>query len=78
MIHNLYFFGPKPSVPAFEFHRHYLEVHPFAGPGIKSIKRYIQNHRVHSLGGNSAFDAASELWADMPAVLQSRMKKALR
>jgi uncharacterized protein (TIGR02118 family) len=72
MIHNLYFFGRKPSVTSFEFHRHYLEVHPFAGPRIKSIQRYVQNHRVHSLGGNSPFDAVSEFWTEMPAVLQSR------
>ncbi len=72
MIHNLYFFGRKPSVTSFEFHRHYLEVHPFAGPRIKSIQRYVQNHRVHSLGGNSPFDAVSEFWSAMPALLQSR------
>jgi uncharacterized protein (TIGR02118 family) len=65
-------------VTSFEFHRHYLEVHPFAGPQIKSIKRYTQNHRVHSLGGNSPFDAVSEFWADMPAALQSRNEQGAK
>ncbi len=78
MIHNMYFFGRKPSVSSFEFHRHYLEVHPFAGPRIKSITRYIQNHRVHSLGGNAPFDAVSEFWSEMPAVLQSRNEEGAR
>jgi uncharacterized protein (TIGR02118 family) len=78
MIHNMYFFGRKPSVTSFEFHRHYLEVHPFAGPQIKSIKRYIQNHRVHSLGGNAPFDALSEFWAEMPAAIQSRHEEGAR
>ncbi|HKD67112.1 MAG TPA: EthD domain-containing protein [Candidatus Binataceae bacterium] len=78
MIHNLYFFGRKPSVTSFEFHRHYLEVHPFAGPRIKSVKRYIQNHRVHSLGGNSPFDAVSEFWTDMPAALQSKKEEGAK
>jgi uncharacterized protein (TIGR02118 family) len=78
MIHNLYFFGRKPSVTSFEFHRHYLEVHPFAGPRIKSIQRYVQNHRVHSLGGNSPFDAVSEFWAEMPAVLQSKLEEGTK
>jgi len=28
------------------------------------IKRYIQNHRIHALGGDSQFDAVSETWSD--------------
>jgi len=28
------------------------------------MKRYIQNHRIHSLGGDSPFDAVSELWTE--------------
>ncbi len=28
------------------------------------MRRYIQNHRIHSLGGNSPFDAVSEVWSD--------------
>jgi hypothetical protein len=70
-----YFFGRKPSVTV-EFHRHYLEVHPFAGPKIKSITRYIQNHRVYSLGRTS--DAVPEFWTDMPAGLQSPNDRAPR
>ena len=64
MFHKLYFFGRKPSLPQASFHRHYLAVHTTAGPRIVSLKRYIQNHRLHSLGGDSAFDAMSEFWVD--------------
>jgi uncharacterized protein (TIGR02118 family) len=71
MIHNFYFFGRKPSVTLREFHRHYLEVHPYADPPIKAVKLYIQNHRCRSLGGNSPFDAVSECWTEVLARDQS-------
>jgi len=64
MFHRLYFFARKPSLDAPGFHRHYLAVHTTAGPRFVSLRRYIQNHRVHSLGGDSRFDAASEIWLD--------------
>jgi len=61
------FFWAKTLVSTGEFHRHYLEVHPFAGPGVRSVKLYIQNHRCRSLGGTSPFDAVSEFWTDVLA-----------
>ncbi len=64
MFHKLYFFGRKPSLSQAGFHRHYLAVHTTAGPRIVSLKRYVQNHRLHSLGGDSPFDAMSEFWLE--------------
>ena len=76
MFHKLYFFGRKPSLNQAGFHRHYLAVHTTAGPRIAALKRYIQNHRLHSLGGDSPFDAMSEFWVeDLGAVTA---KKAVR
>lgn len=64
MFHKFYFFARKPSLSQAGFHRHYLAVHTTAGPRIVSLRRYIQNHRLHSLGGDSPFDAMSEFWLD--------------
>jgi uncharacterized protein (TIGR02118 family) len=64
MFHKLYFFGRKPSLNQAGFDRHYLAVHTTAGPRIAALKRYIQNHRLHSLGGDSPFDAMSEFWVE--------------
>jgi len=64
MFHKLYFFGRKPSLDQAGFHKHYLAVHTTAGTRIVSLKRYIQNHRLHSLGGDSPFDATSEIWME--------------
>ncbi len=64
MFHKLYFFGRKPSLNQAGFHKHYLAVHTTAGTRIVSLKRYIQNHRLHSLGGDSPFDAMSEIWME--------------
>ena len=64
MFHKCYFFGRKPSLDSAGFHRHYLAVHTTAGPRIVALKRYIQNHRLHSLGGDSRFDAMSEFWIE--------------
>jgi uncharacterized protein (TIGR02118 family) len=68
MIHIYFLFARKPSVDRREFHRHYLEIHPrqggrpyHAGP-TPNLPRYIQNHRLHSLGGASIFDGLSEIW----------------
>jgi uncharacterized protein (TIGR02118 family) len=78
MYHMFYFFARKPSLSAAGFHHHYLALHTQSGMrqaelGTKGgetrprhMRRYIQNHRVHSLGGNSPFDAASEVWTDEP------------
>ena len=66
MIHKCYFFGRKPSISQAQFHRHYLAVHTTAGPRIVALKRYIQNHRLHSLGGDAPFDAMSEIWMEQP------------
>ena len=69
MIHIYFLFARKPSVDRRTFHRHYLEIHPLqggrpyhAGP-TPSLPRYIQNHRLLSLGGDSVFDGLSEIWS---------------
>jgi uncharacterized protein (TIGR02118 family) len=69
MIHIYFLFARKPSVDRRTFHRHYLETHPLqggrpyhAGP-TPNLPRYIQNHRLHSLGGDSIFDGLSEIWS---------------
>jgi uncharacterized protein (TIGR02118 family) len=69
MTHIFFLFARKPSVDRREFHQHYLEIHPLqggrpyhAGP-TPSLPRYIQNHRLHSLGGDSTFDGLSEIWS---------------
>jgi uncharacterized protein (TIGR02118 family) len=76
MYHHFYFFARKPSLSSAGFHHHYLALHTQSGTrqaelGVKGgetrpvhMRRYIQNHRVHSLGGNSPFDAMSELWTE--------------
>lgn len=76
MIHNFYFFARKPALSEAGFHHHYLALHPLSGVrqaelGTKgadtrprNMRQYIQNHRIHSLGGNSSFDASSETWND--------------
>jgi uncharacterized protein (TIGR02118 family) len=78
MYHMFYFFARKPSLNAAGFHHHYLALHTQSGMrqaelGTKGgetrphhVRRYIQNHRVHSLGGNAPFDAVSETWSDGP------------
>jgi uncharacterized protein (TIGR02118 family) len=72
-----YFFARKPSLSSAGFHHHYLALHTQSGMrqaelGTKGgetrprgMRRYIQNHRIHSLGGNSPFDAVSETWSEM-------------
>ena len=69
MTHIYFLFARKPSVDRRTFHRHYLEIHPLqggrpyhAGP-TPTLPRYIQNHRLHSLGGDSTFDGLSEIWS---------------
>jgi uncharacterized protein (TIGR02118 family) len=78
MYHMFYFFGRKPSLGSVGFHHHYLALHTQSGTrqaelGTKGgetrprhVRRYIQNHRIHSLGGDSPFDAVSETWSDTP------------
>ncbi|HKD65642.1 MAG TPA: EthD family reductase [Candidatus Binataceae bacterium] len=69
MNHIYFLFARKPSVDRRTFHRHYLEIHPLqggrpyhAGP-TPTLPRYIQNHRLHSLGGDCIFDGLSEIWS---------------
>ena len=76
MFHQFYFFARKPSLSSNGFHHHYLALHTQSGMrqaelGTKGgetrptmMRRYIQNHRIHSLGGNSPFDALSEVWTE--------------
>jgi uncharacterized protein (TIGR02118 family) len=76
MFHQFYFFARKPALSSTGFHHHYLALHTQSGMrqaelGTKGgetrprhMQRYIQNHRVHSLGGNSPFDAVSEVWTE--------------
>ncbi len=78
MYHMFYFFARKPSLSSAGFHHHYLALHTQAGmrqaelgtsggeTRPRLMRRYIQNHRVHSLGGDSPFDAVSEVWTDTP------------
>ena len=78
MYHHFYFFARKPSLSAAAFHHHYLALHTQSGmrqaelgtrggeTRPRGMRRYIQNHRVHSLGGDSPFDAVSEVWSDGP------------
>jgi uncharacterized protein (TIGR02118 family) len=79
MYHQFYFFARKPSLSSAGFHHHYLALHTQAGrrqaelgtvngeTRPQHMRRYIQNHRVASLGGNSPFDATSEVWTDQLA-----------
>jgi uncharacterized protein (TIGR02118 family) len=64
MIHNFQFFARKPSLSQAEFDHYYIARHTRAGRRVDEMKRYIQNHRIHSLGGDSPFDAVSELWTE--------------
>jgi hypothetical protein len=78
MYHMFYFFARKPSLSSAGFHHHYLALHTQAGmrqaelgtrggeTRPRGMRRYIQNHRVHSLGGDSPFDAVSEVWGEEP------------
>lgn len=77
MLHGFYFFARKPSLSSASFHHHYLALHTQSGMRQKELgvtggetrpphmRRYIQNHRIHSLGGNSPFDAVSETWSEV-------------
>ena len=76
MYHQFYFFARKPSLSNAGFHHHYLALHTQSGMrqaelGTKGgetrpshMRRYVQNHRIHALGGNSPFDALSEVWTE--------------
>jgi len=64
MIHNFQFFARQPSLSQAEFDHYYIARHTRAGRRVDEMKRYIQNHRIHSLGGDSPFDAVSELWTE--------------
>jgi len=66
MVHTLYFFARKPSLTRAQFDYYYIAQHTRAGKRVKAMQSYIQNHRIHSLGGDSPFDAMSELWSERP------------
>ena len=66
MVHTFYFFARKPSLSRAGFDYHYIAVHTKAGKRVAAMQAYIQNHRIPSLGGDSPFDAMSELWRERP------------
>ncbi len=66
MVHTFYFFARKPALSRARFDYHYIALHTKAGKRVKAMQAYIQNHRIHSLGGDSPYDAMSELWSERP------------
>jgi uncharacterized protein (TIGR02118 family) len=66
MVHTFYFFARKPSLSREAFDYHYIALHTKAGKRVKAMQAYIQNHRIPSLGGDSPYDAMSELWSQRP------------
>ncbi|HEV3114178.1 MAG TPA: EthD family reductase [Candidatus Binataceae bacterium] len=66
MVHTFYFFARKPSLSREAFDHYYIALHTKAGKRIKAMQAYIQNHRIPSLGGDSPYDAMSELWSEQP------------
>ena len=66
MVHTFYFFARKPSLSRAGFDYHYIALHTKAGKRVPQMQRYIQNHRIPSLGGDSPYDAMSELWSERP------------
>jgi uncharacterized protein (TIGR02118 family) len=66
MVHTFYFFARKPSLSRAGFDYHYIALHTKAGKRVPQMRRYIQNHRIPSLGGDSPYDAMSELWSERP------------
>ena len=66
MVHTFYFFARKPSLSRAAFDYHYIAMHTKAGKRVKAMQAYIQNHRIPSLGGDSPYDAMSELWSERP------------
>jgi len=66
MVHTFYFFARKPSLSRAAFDYHYIALHTKAGKRVPQMQAYIQNHRIHSLGGDSPYDAMSELWSEKP------------
>jgi uncharacterized protein (TIGR02118 family) len=66
MVHTFYFFARKPALSRAGFHYHYIALHTKAGKRVAQMRRYVQNHRIPSLGGDSPYDAMSELWSERP------------
>jgi uncharacterized protein (TIGR02118 family) len=66
MFHTFYFFARKPSLTGAAFDHYYIAMHTKAGRRVQAMLAYIQNHRIASLGGNSPYDAMSELWSERP------------
>jgi hypothetical protein len=62
MVHNFYFFAQGIARPRRLPSPLPRKASPVAGgKGISYIKRYIQNHRIPELGGDSVYDAVSAL-----------------
>ena len=66
MVHTFYFFARKPALSRAAFDHYYIAMHTKAGKRVKAMQAYIQNHRIPSLGGDSPYDAMSELWSERP------------
>jgi uncharacterized protein (TIGR02118 family) len=66
MVHTFYFFARKPALSRAAFDHYYIAMHTKAGKRVKTMLAYIQNHRIPSLGGDSPYDAMSELWSERP------------
>ena len=66
MVHTFYFFACKPALSRAAFDHYYIAMHTKAGRRVKAMQAYIQNHRIPSLGGDSPYDAMSELWSERP------------
>jgi len=70
MIHYHYFITHKPSISLEEFFRYWHDQHPLAAPRHELTRRYVQSHRVHSLGGSATYDGVAEvLWDDQDAMI---------
>ena len=63
----------KPGMAEADFHRYWREVHGPLALRIKSLRRYVQSHRIaHAVPGfeNCPYDGVAEGWWDDLATLQ--------
>jgi uncharacterized protein (TIGR02118 family) len=57
----------KPDITTDQFHRHWREVHAPLALRIKTLKRYVQSHRIpHQISGFSVppYEGVAEVWFD--------------
>jgi uncharacterized protein (TIGR02118 family) len=57
----------RPDISTEQFHRHWREVHAPLALRIKTLKRYVQSHRIpHQVPGFSAspYEGVAEVWFD--------------